>query len=214
MDPIVKVLTDALDKMGDLSGATVTLIDDIGDFNPGNEKAAQLLEVFNTPARGNAPRNVTIVTRYLGQDSEQGHQLLGVPKGFVGSDTQGELQKRFGAVNQKPFNNKMFPAIAELMVDETPLPDTLREGMRAIVMDHMAQGGFRADSGLGNLRDFVNGYLKRPMTPEWETRLVNNSPVTQVVNCMQNGLQGAVTAPATARFTRNQNTRFTRGRKP
>ena len=206
MDPITKVLTEALDKMGDLSGATVTLIDDTGDFNPGNEKAAQLLEVFNTPARGNAPRNVTIVTRYLGQDSEQGFQITGMPPGFVGSDSQpGILKERFAQVNHKPFNNKMFPAIAELMVDETPLPDTMREGMRAIVMEHMSQGGFRVDSGLGNLRDFVNGYLKREMTPEWEKRLINNSPVTQVVNCMQQGLQGSVAAPATARFTRKGN---------
>lgn len=206
MDPIGEVLVKALDKMGDLTGATVTLIDDAGDFNPGNEKAAQLLEVFNTPARGNAPRNVTIVTRYLGQDMEQGRYLLGMPPGFIGSERPGELQKRFGAVNQKPFNNKMFPAIAELMVDETPLPDTMREGMRAIVMDHMSQGGFRADSGLGNLRDFVNGYLTREMTPEWEKRLVNNAPVTQIVNTMQKGLAGHVTAPATARFSRKGNT--------
>lgn len=205
MDPIVQVLTEALDKMGDLSGATVTLIDDVGEFT-GNQKSAQLLEVFNTPARGNAPREVTIVTRYLGQDSEQGHQLLGMPKGFVGSERPGELQKRFGAVNQKPFNNKMFPAIAELMVDETPLPDMMREGMRAIVMDHMGKGGFRADSGLGNLRDFVNGYLKRDMTPAWEQQLINSSPVTQVVNRMQQGVQGSVAAPATARFTRKGNT--------
>ncbi|MDF3022858.1 MAG: hypothetical protein K0R10_219 [Alphaproteobacteria bacterium] len=206
MDPITKVLTEALDKMGDLSGATVTLIDDTGDFNPGNQKAAQLLEVFNTPARGNAPRNVTIVTRYLGQDSEQGFQITGVPPGFVGSDSQpGILKERFAQVNRKPFNNKMFPVIAELMVDETPLPDTMREGMRAIVMDHMSQGGFRVDSGLGNLRDFVNGYLKREMTPEWEKRLINNAPVTQVVNTMQQGLQGCVTAPTTARFTRKGN---------
>ena len=206
MDPITKVLAEALDKFGDLSNATVTLIDDTGDFNPGNEKSAQLLEVFNTPARGNAPQEVTIVTRYLGQDSEQGHQLLGMPKGFVGSQNPGELQKRFRAVNQKPFNNKMFPVIAELMVEETPLSDTMRGGMRAIVMDHMEKGGFRVDSGLGNLRDFVNGYLTREMTPEWEQRLVNNSPVTQVVNSMQQGVQGTVTAPPTARFTRKGNT--------
>ena len=205
-EPIVSVLTEALDKMGDLSNARVTLIDDTGEFNPGNQKAAQLLEVFNTPARGNAPREVTIVTRYLGQDSEQGFQITGVPAGFVGSDRQpGILKERFAQVNQKPFNNKMFPVIAELMVEETSLPDTLRDGMRAIVMDHMAQGGFRVDSGLGNLRDFVNGYLKREMTPEWEKRLINNAPVTQVVNCMQQGLQGSVTAPATARFTRKGN---------
>lgn len=207
MDPITKVLGEALDKLGDLSNATVTLIDDTGDFNPGNQKAAQLLEVFNTPARGNAPQNVTIVTRYLGQDSEQGFQITGVPPGFMGSEQQpGLLKERFASVNQKPFNNKMFPAIAELMVEEAPLPDMMRDGMRAIVMDHMAQGGFRADSGLGNLRDFVNGYLKREMTPEWEKRLINNSPVTQVVNSMQQGVQGTVTAPATARFTRKGNT--------
>lgn len=207
MDPITKVLTEALDKFGDLSKATVTLIDDTGDFNPGNEKAAQLLEVFNTPARGNAPQEITIVTRYLGQDSEQGFQITGMPPGFVGAEQRpGMLKERFGQVNQKPFNTKMFPVIAELMVEEAPLPDTMREGMRAIVMDHMAQGGFRADSGLGNLRDFVNGYLKREMTPEWEKRLVNNAPVTQIVNTMQKGLEGHVTAPATARFTRKGNT--------
>ncbi|MCC7036934.1 MAG: hypothetical protein IT560_06450 [Alphaproteobacteria bacterium] len=204
IEPIVQVLTEALDKMGDLSGATVTLIDDAGEFT-GNEKAAQLLEVFNTPARGNTPRNVTIVTRHLGQDSEQGFRITGVPPGFAGSEQMpGILKERFAQVNQKPFNNKMFPAIAELMVEEAPLPDTLREGMRAIVMDHMGKGGFRADSGLGNLRDFVNGYLKRDMTPEWEKRLVSNSPVTQVVNTMQQGLQGSVAAPATARFTRSR----------
>ncbi len=207
MDPITKVLGEALDKFGDLSNATVTLIDDAGDFNPGNQKAAQLLEVFNTPARGNAPQEITIVTRYLGQDSEQGFQITGMPPGFVGSDRQpGILKERFGKVNQKPFTTKMFPVIAELMVEETPLPDMMRQGMRAIVMDHMEKGGFRTDSGLGNLRDFVNGYLKREMTPEWEKRLINNSPVTQVVNCMQQGLQGSVTAPATARFTRKGNT--------
>lgn len=207
MDPITKVLAEALDQFGDLSNATVTLIDDAGDFNPGNEKSAQLLEVFNTPARGNAPQEVTIVTRYLGQDSEQGKLLLGPSKSFATpDDTPGELQKRFRAVNQKPFNNKMFPVIAELMVEETPLSDTMRGGMRAIVMDHMQQGGFRVDSGLGNLRDFVNGYLTREMTPEWEQRLVNNSPVTQVVNSMQQGVQGTVTAPPTARFTRKGNT--------
>ncbi len=206
MDPIVTVLTAALDKMGDLSNATVTLIDDIGDFNPGNQKAAQLLEVFNTPARGNAPRNITIVTRYLGQDSEQGHQLLGAPQGFVGSEKPGELQKRFGAVSQKPFNNKMFPVIAELMVEETPLPDTMREGMRAIVKEHMQNGAFRVDAGLGNLRDFVNGYLNREMTPNWERQLLINSPVTKIVNTMQKGTEAGVVAPATARFTRKGST--------
>jgi hypothetical protein len=206
LEPIAQVLGAALDKMGDLKGATVTLIDDVGEFT-GNQKAAQLLEVFNTPARGNAPRNVTIVTRYLGQDSQEGFKITGVPPGFVGSEQMpGMLKERFAQVNQKPFNTKMFPAIAELMVDETPLPDMMREGMRAIVMDHMAQGGFRTDSGLGNLRDFVNGYLKREMTPEWEKRLIGHSPVTQVVNTMQQGLQGAVTAPATARFTRKGRT--------
>ncbi len=207
MEPISQVLTEALDKMGDLSGATVTLIDDVGEFT-GNQKSAQLLEVFNTPARGNAPREVTIVTRYLGQDSEQGPLVRGFPPGYIGhSETMPTiLKQRFAQVSQKPFNNKMFPAIAELMVDETPLPDMMREGMRAIVMDHMGKGGFRADSCLGNLRDFVNGYLKRDMTPAWEQQLINNSPVTQVVNRMQQGVKGSVAAPATARFTRKGNT--------
>lgn len=206
LEPISQVLAEALDKMGDLSGATVTLIDDIGEFT-GNEKAAQLLEVFNTPARGNAPRNVTIVTRHLGQDSEQGFRITGVPPGYVGSEQMpGMLKERFAKVNKQPFNNKMFPAIAELMVDEAPLPGMMREGMRAIVMDHMAKGGYRADGGLGNLRDFVNGYLKREMTPEWQQRLINNSPVMQVVSCMQQGLQTNVTAPATARFAPKRTT--------
>lgn len=206
MEPITQVLGEALDKMGDLKGATVTLIDDPGEFT-GNEKAAQLLEVFNTPARGNAPRNVTIVTRYLGQDSEQGFRITGVPPGFVGSEQMpGMLKERFAQVNKQPFNNKIFPALAELMVEEAPLPDMMREGMRVIVMDQMTKGGLRADSGIGDLRGFVNGYLKQEMTPEWQERLIRNSPVMQVVSTMQQGLQGAVTAPATARFTRKGRT--------
>lgn len=206
MEPISQVLTEALDKMGDLSGATVTLINDAGEFT-GNEKAAQLLEVFNTPARGNAPRYVTIVTRYLGQDFNEAIRVAGVPPGYVGYEVQrGILRERFAKVNSQPFNHKVFPVIAELMVEETHLSGALRDGMRAVVAENMSQGRFNPDSGIGSLRAFVDGFLNREMTPEWQEYLVDNASVNKVAHAMRKGLKSGGIVPATARFAPKRTT--------
>jgi hypothetical protein len=187
--PVHEVLDEALRDLGDLSKAKMVLVDDFGDFNPGNEKSAQLLEVFNTPARGNAPQEIMIVTRYMGQDSRE-------------TETPQKLKQRFGEVVEAGFNAKMFPLIAERMVEETVLPKNMREGLWAIVKRGMEEGKFRPADGIGNLRNFVNEYIQHPMTPEWEKKLVDNSPVTQVVAAMQQGAGDCGQAPQTARFTR------------
>jgi hypothetical protein len=199
---VAEALENAFARMGDLSNASVTVIDHMGDFS-GNEKSARLMEVFQTFSNGR--KEITIVTGDLGQDSAQHTLLFGRPPGLMDSGP-GLLQKKFGKVESTGLRFPMLPALAEMMIGESALGINMQLGLKVIVDADIAKHAVSVEGGIGGLRHLVNGYLKRPLTPEWSAELMAKSPFTQALDCFTNGPKTDLDAPARATFLRKGRT--------
>ncbi len=199
---VAEVLENALERMGDLSGAQVTVIDYAGDFS-GNEKAARLMEIFQ--GFSNGKKQVTLVTGDLTQDSGQQKLLFGAEQGQAGAG-KGLLGEKFAAVQRTGLRYPMLSSLAEKMIDESGLDFNMQLGLKVIVNEDISRRMVSIDGGIGDLRRHVNSYLKKPMTPEWSAELLAKSPFLSALDRFSNGCSEDLHAPTRATFRKKGQT--------
>ena len=136
---VADAIESALKGMGDLSGASVTIIDHMTGEGNGNMPSAQLMEIF-APVAGYAKKEVVIVTNNLGFDDIEQQKL-------VGADGKGLLNQKFSSVAMTGLRFDTYPMLAARMIEESTLGPHQQEGLRHIVQDDMKKGAFDRSSG-------------------------------------------------------------------
>lgn len=195
---LTDTLNEVLQKMGDLKGATINIIDQSDGEPTGNDRAAQLLEAF-TAGEGKS-RVVTIVTTDLSLDSRSYETLLGQRAFGSQQEKPGALHEKFAGVSVSPVTPAIMKQLAEKMIDECALNRNMQLGLKTIIAEDFAAGKIKRDDGFRGLRRHLNEYLKRPLTDEWRETLIAKSPLTVAIQAINNGMSCEVEAPGRAVF--------------
>lgn len=196
-------LNEVLQKMGNLKGATLNIIDQSDGEPTGNDRAAQLMEVFS--AGEGKTRVVTIVTADLSLDSRSYENLLGQRAFGSLQEKPGALHEKFAGVSVNPVTPAVMKQLAEKMIDECTLNRNMQLGLKTIIAEDFAAGKISRNEGFRGLRRHLDGYLKRPLTDEWRETLIAKSPLTAAIQAINNGIDCEVEAPGRAVFGKRDN---------
>jgi len=203
LDTVSDQLKAYFDRIGDLRNVSVTLYNEEGEFT-GNAKVARLMEVIDISRNGK--REITLLTADLGQDTDEYERLFGSRPGSP--EKKGLLQEKFNIRDTGHYiSRKHMPALAEKMVEESHLDGNMQLGLKVIVAEKMATIVPADLTSVSSLRHLINGYLRRPMTPEWENELIARSPLTVAIQGFSKGSGSMMVAPEKAKFAK-------RGQKP